>query len=1388
MTATQSASIVIDKTASPTTVTAAGQIITYTFMVTNTSNVTLTDVNVTDNPTPPAGGVIATCQSLSDPTGSCSGTTTTLLPGQIASFTGTYVVTQTDIDNGKIVDRATATGTPPSGPPVSDSSDRDVVVVVTQTESLSIVKSASPTTVTGANQAVTYTFMVTNTGNVTLTDVGVKDNPVAPAGGVTPTCQVLSNPAGSCSGATTSLAPGQIATFSGIYTVTQADIDQGSIVDTATATGTPPSGRDVTATSAIVTVDVTESPGLSVLKSASPTSVTAAGQSVTYTFTVTDSGNETLTDVGVTDMPTAPAGGVSPTCQHLTNPAGTCSGATTSLDPGQIATFTGTYVVSQADVDHGSIGDSALAAGTTPSDTPVTAPSNPVTVTVSQSPGISIVKAATPTTVTAANQSVNYTFTVTNSGDVTLTGVGVTDVPTAPAGVVAATCQGLTNPVGTCSGATTTLAPGQIADFTGTYVVTQADVDHGSIVDDATTQGTTPSGGTATAHFQHGDGHRDPIARHLHRQGGHTDHGDRAEPERRLHLHGHQLRQRDPHRCGRDRRADRARRRGHRHVSGSDEPGRNLLGGDHDPGPWTDSGLHGHLCGDPGGRRPRLHRRRRHDPGHHTLRRHDPVATSDTVTVNVTQSPSLSIVKSATPTTVTAANQSVDYTFTVTNSGNVTLTGVGVTDVPTAPAGVVTATCQSLSGPTGTCSGTTTTLLPQQSALFTGSYTVTQADVDHGSIVDDATTQGTTPSGGTTPVATSNPVTVNVTPTASLTIAKSATPTTVTAANQSVTYTFTVANTGNLTLTTVGVTDVPTAPAGIVIPTCTSLSSPAGTCTGTSTTLLPGQIATFTGIYTVTQADIDHGSIVDSAVAAGTTPSDTSVTADSNSVTVDVTQSGSLSIAKSASPTTVTAADQTINYTFTVTNTGNVTLTGVGVTDVPTAPAGGVNPTCQILTNPGGTCSGATTSLEPGQTAIFTGPYTVTQADVDNGSVIDVATTQGTTPSGGTTPIATSNTVTVDVTPSPLLSISKTADPTTVTAANQTINYTFTVTNTGNVTLTGVGVTDVPTAPAGTVTTTCQSLSTPTGTCSGATTTLVPGQSADFTGIYTVTQTDIDNGSIADTATAAGTSPSGGTITADSNLVTVDVTQSPSLSITKAADPTTVTAAGQTVTYTFTVENTGNSTITGVTVTDLPTPPAGGIVPDCLTRVDPAGTCSGTSTSLVPGETAVFSGTYTVTQADIDNGSIVDTAMTTGTAPSGDTVTATSNQVTVVVTQSPSLSIEKSADPMLVTAVGQVVTYTFTVANTGNVTLTGVGVTDVPTAPAGGVTPDCQSLSNPAGTCSGATTALVPGQIATFTGDYTVTQEDIDNGSIVDDATTHGTTPSAEPRTRAPTR
>ena len=1254
VTATQSASLTIAKSATPTTVTAAGQPVNYTFTVVNNGNVTLTSVGVTDVPTSPAGGVSATCQSLSNPTDTCTGATTTLLPGQEATFTGIYSVTQADINHGSIVDHATTHGTTPSNGTVNATSNI-VTVDVTQTPSLTIAKAADPTTVTAAGQSVTYTFTVTNNGNLTLTSVGVTDVPTAPAGGVTATCQSLSSPDGTCSGATTTLAPGQTAIFSGTYTITQADVDHGEVVDDATATGTPPSGPPITATSNTVKVSVTQSASIAIDKDASPATVTAAGQVITYTFTVTNTSNVTLTDVGVTDDPTPPAGTVTATCQSLADPIGTCAGNRTTLVPGQIALFTGTYTVTQTDIDHGKIVDRATATGTPPSGAPVSATSDrDVVVVVVQSESLSIVKSANPTTVSAAGQPVTYTFTVTNTGNVTLTDVGVVDNPVDPSGGVTPTCQGRSNPVANCTGATTTLAPGQIATFSGIYAVTQADIDNGAIVDTATATGTPPSG-------------------------------------------------------------------------------------------------------------------------------RDVTATSDIVTVDVIESPGLTVVKSALPISVTTAGQPVTYTFTVTNSGNETLTNVGVTDVPTAPAGGVSPTCQGLSNPTDICSGATTTLVPGQTATFTGTYAVSQADIDHGSIADSAVAAGTSPSD--TPVtANSNPVTVDANPSPSLTIAKAAAPTTITAAGQSVSYTFTVTNSGNVTLTGVGVTDVPTAPAGVVSATCQGLTNPVATCSGATTTLAPGQIATFTGTYLVTQADIDQGSIVDHATTDGTTPSGGTTSGTSNPVTVAVTQSPLISVTKAASPTTVTSAGQSVNYTFTVTNSGNVTLTGVGVIDVPTAPAGVVSATCQGLTNPVATCSGATTTLAPSQIATFTGTYLVTQADIDNGSIVDHATTDGTTPSGGTV-TDTSNTVTVAVTQSPSLAIVKSANPTTVTAANQSVTYTFTVTNSGNVTLSAVGVTDVPTAPAGGVTPTCQGLTNPTDTCSGGTTTLVPGQIATFTGTYLVTQTDVDHGSVVDHATTQGTTPSSGTVNATSNTVTVTANQSPSLSIAKSATPTTVTAAGQSVNYTFTVTNTGNLTLTTVGVTDVPSAPAGGVTVTCLSLSSPTGTCSGATTTLLPGQIGTFAGTYVVSQADIDHGSIGDSAVATGTTPSDTPVTAPSNPVTVDVTQSGTLTIGKSASPTTVTAAGQGVAYTFTVTNTGNVTLTGVGVTDVPTAPAGGVEPTCQSLSDPGGACSGATTTLEPGQTAIFTGTYTVSQTDVDLGSIVDHATTQGTTPSGSTAT-----
>ena len=174
---------------------------------------------------------------------------------------------------------------------------------------------------------------------------------------------------------------------------------------------------------------------------------------------------------------------------------------------------------------------------------------------------------------------------MTNSGNVDLTDVGVTDNPQPPAGPLTTgpTCQSLANPSGTCSGATTSLVPGQEAVFTATYVVTQADVDHGSVVDHGHGYGHDALRRHGERHVQHGDGDRDTVAVSLHHQVGIPHDRDGRRPERDLHLQRRQHRQRDPDLGGSDRRPDVARGRGHRNLPEPHCTRRHLLGRDDDP-------------------------------------------------------------------------------------------------------------------------------------------------------------------------------------------------------------------------------------------------------------------------------------------------------------------------------------------------------------------------------------------------------------------------------------------------------------------------------------------------------------------------------------------------------------------------------------------------------------------------------------------------------------------------------------------------------------------------------------------------------------------------------------------------------------------------------------
>ncbi|MEV7598822.1 hypothetical protein AB0O91_15705 [Kitasatospora sp. NPDC089797] len=1275
--------LTIVKSASPTTVSAVGQTVGYSFLVTNTGNVTLT--NVTVNETAFSG--TGTAPVISCPAGAAS-----LAPGASVTCTASYAVTQADINAGSITNTATATGTPPSGPPVT-SPPSTATVTATPSPALTIVKSASPTTVTASGQTVGYSFLVTNTGNVTLTNVTVNETAFSGTG----TAPVVTCPAGAAS-----LAPGASVTCTASYAVTQADINAGSITNTATATGTPPSGPPVTSPPSSATVTATPNPALTIVKSASPTTVTASGQTVGYSFLVTNTGNVTLTNVTVNETAFSGTG---------TAPVISCPAGAASLAPGASVTCTASYAVTQADINAGSITNTATATGTPPSGPPVTSPPSSATVTATPNPALTIVKSASPTTVTASGQTVAYSFLVTNTGNVTLTNVTVNETAFSGTG---------TAPVISCPAGAASLAPGASITCTASYAVTQADINAGSITNTATATGTPPSGPPVTSPPSSATVTATPnpaltIVKSaspttVSAVGQTVDYSFLVTNTGNVTLTNVSVNETAFSGTGTPPAISCPA------GAASLAPGASVTctasytvtQADIDAGTITNTAT---ATGTP--------------PS-------GPPVTSppSSATVTATPNPALTIVKSASPTTVTASGQTVDYSFLVTNTGNVTLTNVTVNE--TAFSG--TGTPPAISCPAGAAS-----LAPGASITCTASYAVTQADIDAGTITNTATATGTPPSG---PPVTSPPssATVTATPNPALTIVKSASPTTVTASGQTVDYSFLVTNTGNVTLTNVTVNE--TAFSGTGTP-------PVVTCPAGAASLAPGASVTCTASYAVTQADIDAGTITNTATATGTPPSGPPVTSPPSSATVTATPNPALTIVKSASPTTVTASGQTVDYSYLVTNTGNVTLTNVSVNETAFSGTG---------TPPAISCPAGAASLAPGASITCTASYTVTQADIDAGTITNTATATGTPPSG---PPVTSppSTATVTATPNPALTIVKSASPTTVSAVGQTVDYSFLVTNTGNVTLTNVTVNETAFSGTGTA---------PVISCPAGAASLAPGASITCTASYAVTQADINAGSITNTATATGTPPSGPPVTSPPSSATVTATANPALTIVKSASPTTVTASGQTVDYSYLVTNTGNVTLTNVSVNETAFSGTG---------TPPVVTCPAGAASLAPGASVTCTASYTVTQADIDAGTITNTAIATGTPPSGPPLNSPPSTATVTATPNPALTVVKSVDATELTAAGQVLHYSFLVTNTGNVTLTNVTVNE--TAFSGTGTPPV--VSCPAGAAS-----LAPGAVVTCTASYTVTQADIDSGKVTNTATATGTPPSGPPVTSPP--
>jgi LysM repeat protein len=312
-------------------------------------------------------------------------------------------------------------------------------------------------------------------------------------------------------------------------------------------------------------------------------------------------------------------------------------------------------------------------------------------------------------------------------------------------------------------------------------------------------------------------------------------------------------------------------------------------------------------------------------------------------------------------------------------------------------------------------------------------------------------------------------------------------------------------------------------------------------------------------------------------------------------------------------------------------------------------------------------------------------------------------------------------TPTVTLTPPPTqpLQARLTLEMTALTAGydspGDTLNYSYTLRNTGTATLSGpFSVTD----------------SRASVSCSPSAQ-LAVGASLSCTGSYSVTQADIDAGSLTNTATAQAVY-SGSAVNSNSVSQTVNASRNPGLSLNVDTSSGSYASPGDSLDYTYQLSNTGNVTLSGpFTVSDNP---AG------------AADCSSAPASLAPGGSFSCSGSYAVTQADIDAGSVTNSA-TAQAVFNGSPVNSNADGVTIYANQNPVLGLTILATPNTFTAAGQSIAYTFTLQNNGNVTLQSPSVT----APL--------SISCPGG-------GLAPGASTNCSANYTTTDADVTNTSF----------------------
>jgi uncharacterized repeat protein (TIGR01451 family) len=275
-----------------------------------------------------------------------------------------YVVTAADVTAGVVHNVATASAHPAGSParvtsaPATADTPTTAPAPALALDSSSIISDVNGDFQIDLGDTIAWSFRLTNTGNVPLTGVGVSD-PVA--GSVT--CALSTLPAG---GQTT-------CTADAAHTITQDDVDAGSVVNTATGQATDSYGHPVSSSAAQTTTPVQHRVTVTgavraVVNDVNGDGRTDFGDTILYSMSVHNAGTVTLH---------APSVSTSSAAVTFSCPSGT-------IAPGNDASCAATaaYVVKAADVAAGHVDLTATSHALDPSGATVAGPASTLSTVV----------------------------------------------------------------------------------------------------------------------------------------------------------------------------------------------------------------------------------------------------------------------------------------------------------------------------------------------------------------------------------------------------------------------------------------------------------------------------------------------------------------------------------------------------------------------------------------------------------------------------------------------------------------------------------------------------------------------------------------------------------------------------------------------------------------------------------------------------------------------------------------------------------------------------------------------------------------------------------------------------------------------------------------------